>query len=279
MNKMGLLRSFAKAFFGTIFTISLMSLLIVQNLLYLTTYDNMKNLFTQVAYNIFPQEIKNINLSKNQIEQIKSILSLYCQGKEYIDLSNLLSQLNIKIEGMPANLVIKCSQLDKIIPSDAESINATSMLSNVLFDSIYYKSYDCNFVECIMKAKAPTDYLILISSSFNSFLSELLIYLGIGTFISLFLFIFLETTWIKRINNIGWSLFWIGITPIIFIPMKSFVLSSLNIPPEIQDVMKNFVDPMINSVFNSFYIILILGISLIVVGYSLRFVYRKKSKR
>jgi hypothetical protein len=276
---MGLLRSFAKAFFGTIFTISLMSLLIVQNLLYLTTYDNMKNLFTQVAYNIFPQEIKNINLSKNQIEQIKSILSLYCQGKEYIDLSNLLSQLNIKIEGMPANLVIKCSQLDKIIPSDAESINATSMLSNVLFDSIYYKSYDCNFVECIMKAKAPTDYLILISSSFNSFLSELLIYLGIGTFISLFLFIFLETTWIKRINNIGWSLFWIGITPIIFIPMKSFVLSSLNIPPEIQDVMKNFVDPMINSVFNNFYIILILGISLLVVGYSLRFVYRKKLKR
>jgi hypothetical protein len=276
---MGLLRSFAKAFFGTIFTISLMSLLIVQNLLYLTTYDNMKNLFTQVAYNIFPQEIKNINLSKNQIEQIKSILSLYCQGKEYIDLSNLLSQLNIKIEGMPANLVIKCSQLDKIIPSDAESINATSMLSNVLFDSIYYKSYDCNFVECIMKAKAPTDYLILISSSFNSFLSELLIYLGIGTFISLFLFIFLETTWIKRINNIGWSLFWIGITPIIFIPMKSFVLSSLNIPPEIQDVMKNFVDPMINSVFNNFYIILILGISLLVIGYSLRFVYRKKSKR
>jgi hypothetical protein len=276
---MGLLRSFAKAFFGTIFTISLMSLLIVQNLLYLTTYDNMKNLFTQVAYNIFPQEIKNINLSKNQIEQIKSILSLYCQGKEYIDLSNLLSQLNIKIEGMPTNLVIKCSQLDKIIPSDAESINATSMLSNVLFDSIYYKSYDCNFVECIMKAKAPTDYLILISSSFNSFLSELLIYLGIGTFISLFLFIFLETTWIKRINNIGWSLFWIGITPIIFIPMKSFVLSSLNIPSEIQDVMKNFVDPMINSVFNNFYIILILGISLLVIGYSLRFLYRKKSKR
>ena len=239
----------------------------------------MKNLFTQVAYNIFPQEIKNINLSKNQIEQIKSILSLYCQGKEYIDLSNLLSQLNIKIEGMPANLFIKCSQLDKIIPSDAESINATSMLSNVLFDSIYYKSYDCNFVECIMKAKAPTDYLILISSSFNSFLSELLIYLGIGTFISLFLFIFLETTWIKRINNIGWSLFWIGITPLIFIPMKSFVLSSLNIPSEIQDVMKNFVDPMINSVFNNFYIILILGISLLVVGYSLRFVHRKKSKR
>jgi hypothetical protein len=276
---MGLLRSFAKAFFGTIFTISLMSLLIVQNLLYLTTYDNMKNLFTQVAYNIFPQEIKNINLSKNQIEQIKSILSLYCQGKEYIDLSNLLSQLNIKIEGMPTNLVIKCSQLDKIIPSDAESINATSMLSNVLFDSIYYKSYDCNFVECIMKAKAPTDYLILISSSFNSFLSELLIYLGIGTFTSLFLFIFLETTWIKRINNIGWSLFWIGITPIIFIPMKSFVLSSLNIPSEIQDVMKNFVDPMINSVFNNFYIILILGISLLVIGYSLRFLYRKKSKR
>jgi hypothetical protein len=276
---MGLLRSFAKAFFGTIFTISLMSLLIVQNLLYLTTYDNMKNLFTQVAYNIFPQEIKNINLSKNQIEQIKSILSLYCQGKEYIDLSNLLSQLNIKIEGMPTNLVIKCSQLDKIIPSDAESINVTSMLSNVLFDSIYYKSYDCNFVECIMKAKAPTDYLILISSSFNSFLSELLIYLGIGTFISLFLFIFLETTWIKRINNIGWSLFWIGITPIIFIPMKSFVLSSLNIPSEIQDVMKNFVDPMINSVFNNFYIILILGISLLVIGYSLRFLYRKKSKR
>jgi hypothetical protein len=276
---MGLLRSFAKAFFGTIFTISLMSLLIVQNLLYLTTYDNMKNLFTQVAYNIFPQEIKNINLSKNQIEQIKSILSLYCQSKESIDLSNLLSQLNIKIEGMPTNLVIKCSQLDKIIPSDAESINATSMLSNVLFDSIYYKSYDCNFVECIMKAKAPTDYLILISSSFNSFLSELLIYLGICTFISLSLFIFLETTWIKRINNIGWSLFWIGITPIIFIPMKSFVLSSLNIPSEIQDVMKNFVDPMINSVFNNFYIILILGISLLVIGYSLRFVYRKKSKR
>ncbi len=274
---MGILRSIGKSLAGTVFTLSLVSLLVVYNLVPLTSYDSFKSLFSQVASQSVPAQLQSNNVTPEQLAQARTALTNYCVGKNSVNLSVLASEFNVDISKLPLDSpMLRCSDIDKVIPANASSVSAASLLSGFVFDSIYYKNYSCDFLSCIMNAKSPTDYLVFVSSTFNSFLSGLVNYLAIATAASLAVFMLLTETWVGRAKGLGWSLFSIGVAPFVFRPIENIILPKISAPAEVQGVINNTINPILDSLFNNFTTVFFIGIALLILGYVLGFVLRKK---
>ncbi len=273
------LRSFGKGLFFILFTTFLAFFLIVSNLTGLINYDSLKPIFSQITTSLIPEEIKNINITESQLGEARAYLEEYCKDQKTINITDIAAQFNFDINQLPPEFsTINCSDIENAIPENVSSLQAADILSNTLFDSIYNRNYSCDFIECILNARSPTDYLVIFSQKFNDFLLEAKYYLLFLTVATLAAFILLAETLTGRIKGVGWGMLSVGITPLIFYPIQSLLLPQLSLPENVQGVMDNVINPIINSLFTNFYIVLIIGIVLLAAGYVLGFAMKPKAK-
>lgn len=249
---MGLIRKIAK--YLTFFLFSLfLSLSILTFFLYdISSYDNLKNIFTTIF-----KEVVMRNTSMQEIEEIYNRITTYCNLRinESVELSN--------------NVSLKCSEI-----INTNSSYMIYLIAEKSFDQIYYKSFECEMLECVKKIKSGRDIFFLLSFKTHEFLGNIFQYFSILTFIfGILLFISIET-WSGRLKTFGFEFLSIGIFYFLLPYFKKFISESF-----LKEVPIG--ENILESIFNQFNPILITfficGVILIAVWVLLK-IFIKKSR-
>ena len=245
---MSVLKGFGKIVGSLLFTTFLTISLTMLSLTEFTSYSNLKTFATGVLEKTISQQI-----GENQLNKIYDSLRTSCAGK---DLANLdLGGLSLKI---------KCSDLKS-------QNDLPKLISSSLFDSIYYKTYTCSFLECLQQPGTDR-FSVLLSQHANDFLKSLqyalLAITGIGAAM-----LYVSADSLKeRLRVFGKNLAFTGGSYIVF----NFLMNFL-IPKEILEVVGNLdlLNGVFGSVTNYFIAIFVLGIVLLILSYMKR---QKKKK-
>jgi len=242
---MNILRKIGKAIGSTIFVLALSTAILAISLTKLTEYDNLKGWAPDLIGSQLAKGVDNETLI-----QIHQQLLEECKTNETIQLSDMLGQ----------NVTIKCEDVEKTTPE-----GLTNLFANALFESIYYKKYDCSFIECLQKP-GQDRLTIFVSLEAHSFFKNcqyiLLIASGVGLAIML---ISIETWW-NRLKSMGITLLSISLPLIILILFKDRILPlSSNL-----EAATPIIDQIFDPVSKISLVMLIVGIVLTISGYILQ---------
>lgn len=247
---MKILRNIGKIVGSGIFILALSIVIVAVMLTKFTEHDTMKG----VAAPLIGQQIVG-NLDKTTLDQAYQMFLEECKKSEEIQLSGLGGQ----------NISIKCEDVEKTTPE-----GLVDVLGGALFDVIYYKKYDCSFIECL-KRPGQEKLTVIISSEAHSFFKNLqnisLIICGIG----LVLMLVSIETWGDRLKSVGAILISTALPVVILILFKDKILQ---LSQASATVIKPVIDQLFSSMLTIFIIMSIVGIVLTVSGYVLKH-YRK----
>jgi len=236
---MSLLRKISKNFLGFFFTVSLILTITIFGLISFTQHDTI----SKVMGEVLKQSLPDGTDLPTGLESIKE----QCEGQE-------LLQIVTEFE----DITINCSDLNVI----EEGADMQDFFSSAFVDSIYYKEYNCEFLDCLKEETVP----LLITEFANKFYTQILIYFIIATIIFGVLFVLAVEGIKDKLKSVGFSLLWVSV-PFIIITFFVGNIISLFFPPEIvsgtQVALEKFIDPT----FNIYIYMLIVGIALVVSGY------------
>lgn len=200
----------------------------------ITTYDSIKPIAEQAVR----QQINNNDVN---FTQVQSLLNVYC--------TNTKAE---KVNVPNTDFNITCSDITS--GKDIVSIMTDSMLS-----SIYYKQYNCEFLDCPNKLKSPDNIFIFLSAKSNKFFNDLVPILAILTIISAALLYFSCETLHGKLKSLGTCFFVSGLPYFMFLGFEKLPLFPKEIQPYIADLMK--------PIQNDFLIVLAIGIILLIAGF------------
>jgi hypothetical protein len=238
---MNILRNIGKTIGNIIFVLALLATISAISLAKLTEYNNLKGLVTDSIGSQIAKGVDNETLI-----QIHQQLLEECKTNETIQLSDLLGQ----------NVTIKCEDVEKTTPE-----GLINLFANGLFESFYYKKYDCSFIQCLQKP-GQDKLTLFVSLEAHSFLKNcqyiLLIASGVGLAIML---VSIETWW-NRLKSVGITLLSVSLPFFILILFKDHILSlSTNL-----EAVTPIIDQIFGSVSNIFLVMLIAGVILTAIG-------------
>lgn len=218
-----------------------------------TTYENINGLIATIM-----KEQLNTLFNENQLDQVYSTLYLQCSqtGQLPPDFSQIFN--------------LNCGD---VLKTDRSGFS--DLIVKPTVDSIYYRKFDCNFIDCIRQGNS-NNLIVLISEQGNLFYRSLLVYLLVGTSVGLAMLLISIETWAGRLKAVGWSLVFTALPFVILNFIQPSLISSL--PPEIGTVAKPIIDSLTSSLTKKFIIVLVIGLALLVVGYGLRF-YKPRQPR
>ena len=247
---MGILRSIGK-FVGEFFFVLCLSILILMlTIVELTDYSNLKPM---VAAVINQQITKQMDAQKLSLLHAQ-ILS-QCSNRETLEMPM----------GEWGNATLKCSDVKSTKPEDLSSLIASSM-----FEKIYYKKYDCEFIQCYKQSEFQEKAMLFASSTANQFFKKYLIYLWVGTALFGLILLVSSKGW-EIPKNFGKSLIAVGIPFILIKVLKD----KINLPAEASAVQPQ-IDQILNTLSNRYLIDLIIGILLVIIGYSGSYLAKRK---
>jgi len=251
---MGILRTIGKDIGGFFFVLCLSLIIIMLTVVELTQYNSLKPI---IANTIGQQITKQLDADK--LSLLHQQVLVQCSGKESLELPL----------GEIGNATLKCSDIKNTKPEDLGSL-----ISSALFEKIYYKKYNCEFVQCYKQSNFQEKVMLLASSTANQFLNKILTYLWIGAGLSALLLLASSKGW-EVPKNFGKSFLVIGI-PFFFI---NILKKKINLPTE-----ASAVQPLINQLFdllyNRYLIVLAIGVVLLIIGYGGSYLrIRKETKK
>jgi hypothetical protein len=249
---MSILRGIGKFFGGFLFSTLLAIAILTLSLAQLTEYNNLKSIAIKVSEQQIAQQI-----GPTQLTAIHAQILELCKGVEKIE--------------MPfdnENITIKCSDIVNSKPEDLGKIIVTSK-----FDEIYYKKYDCGFLECLQREDIEGK-MVIFSATANSFFKETLNYLLIGIAISAIILAISTKGW-GRPKSFGICCISAGI-PFFVI---NIIKGMLPIPKEATEIATPVVEQIFNSISFKFLIVFIVGIVLFAIGFIGEFLTKKKVKK
>ena len=137
---MSILRTVGKFFGGLIFYASLSLLVIMLTVFEFTQYPNMKSALSFL--------IEGISSTVDDVDygEIHSELMEKCEGKE-----------SISVDVIGTTLTINCQEVSGIKPE----VIGDFMVSGIL-DVVYYRKYDCNFIECFSQLEGGDKIMLLM---------------------------------------------------------------------------------------------------------------------
>jgi hypothetical protein len=253
---MGLLRKVACAASGLLFSISLLLLISVVFFLNITDYDNARGIFLK----IFPS-VLNKSIGAEQIDHAYAALSLLCMQR---------STVSFPFEN--DSISLECSEF-----VNTNSTNLLYLISTKFFNSIYYKDYGCEFVQCLQGISSPVDAIVVFSSTAHDFFNNLLLPVAIATVLTGVAFFFSIETWSGRFKTFGLYFLLNGIFFFILPYIKSFVL--LKLPLEAADIAGSVVDAIFDLISPILLIFLLLGIVFIFVWIAGKFIAKKTTSK
>ncbi|MBI5332864.1 MAG: hypothetical protein HZB65_04780 [Candidatus Aenigmarchaeota archaeon] len=150
---MSLLENLGKSIGSMILIISIVGLVFAYGFAQATDYDSLKPVFTDLT----ASQLKSVSDS----EQLRSLINQQCLSTDTITMpiGNTMLELD-------------CKELQS-----AEDIEKYA--SGKIFDSFYYKEYDCSAIECLQNALGPEkqNLGVLVSDKMHSLLETMMIYL------------------------------------------------------------------------------------------------------
>lgn len=251
---MKILRNIGKTIGSVLFFLALSTAIFAISLTKLTEYDNLKGLITGLIDSQIAKGVDNETLTQIHQEFLEE-----CKKNETIQLSGVIGQ----------NVTVKCEDIEKTTPEDL-----TDLFVNALFESIYYKKYDCSFIECLQKPDQDK-LTIFVSLEAHSFFKNcqdiLLIASGVGLAIML---ISIETWW-NRLKSVGITLLSISLPFFILILFKDRIFSLLANGKAVITI----IDQIFGSVSKILLVMLIVGVILTVSGCILHHYRKVKVKK
>jgi len=237
---MAKLRSLGKFLGSFIFTTSLSLVIIAISLAEITSYENMKPVFVGIAG-------EKIVEDTTKLAELHSQLVKSCEGKE-----------SIEIPTGSENIEVKCADVVSSTPENIGNVIATAM-----FDKVYYKKYNCNFIECIQLG--GENLMVIASSTGNKFFQDSILYLSIATVLGVVIVFVLNETYALRLKAVGKDC--IGVGAMVFlIFLTNFIVPSF-VPAELLPKISGFLNFVENSIMIRFAVVLVVGIVLFLIGF------------
>jgi heme/copper-type cytochrome/quinol oxidase subunit 4 len=251
---MGLLRSVGKALGGFVFVICLTLLIFFIAMSKFTEYDNLKT----YASNIMQEQVAS-QFNSTELYFFQLYLNHSCENKIITELPSTFG-----------NITLNCID---ILTSRAEDL--PKIIAGTAFDNVYYKSYDCKFPLCFLQMiRGEVEQYALLSQKAHNFFSDSIKYLFVCVVLGAVLLLVLNETWSSRFKSVGISCLFIGISYFLLPLIKSMAVKKL--PPGVS------LDAPLNQIFDSLagnlLIILIIGIVITAIGFTISFLSKRAKK-
>jgi len=248
---MSFLSSFGKVFGGVIFYFSLNILIFALVMTQFLKYDNVQPPFTSLI-----EKQMTENVTEEQLNSTYRFLVESCKNST----SGLISAPLIDSK----NIIFNCSEVAQMKPSDIPKVTA----KNYFDEEIYFKKYNCNFIQCLIGSGDFKDKaLLFLNVRSYEFFNSLIIYCVIGIAISLIIIIISIRTWYGVSKNIGSNLLFTGVFFfILFFLREPIIQKLLDIPSSYQEAVK-IVLGVFEYTANILLIVFIIGIVLTVAGF------------
>lgn len=249
---MGIVKSLGKIIGGLLFTSFLTFALLSISLVDFTSYSNLKSFAGELLSNSLSQQI-----NEDKLSQIYDNLKSQCVNKKSTSLQ--LGETSVKID---------CPML-----ANTKAKDLFSLVSANLFDSIYNKSYSCDFLDCL-KQPGNDRLLVLVSQHANDFLKNIQLVLWALAGIGALMMYFSLDTMQGRLKTFGSNLVFSGGSYLILTYATNYLIPSQLLPGNIK------LDSLINNLFGKltiyFIVIFIVGVLLLLAGHLIN---KKRVKR
>ena len=252
---MGFVRGLGKFFGSLTFTTFLVLAILMMEMVSFTSYESFKSIASEILGKQFFSAI-----SEEELGDLQSFLLFQCSQTDKVNVPIL--------GGQP--VVLRCADV-----RNADKAQLRTLITNAFIDSLYYKDFDCSFLDCI-KTRDPQNLLIVASNEGNQFYKSLQMYMWIGTGVGLIILLVSIGTWVGRLKGVGFNLVFTGLPFVLLKYIQPLLMPSL--PAEIE-VSLRVTDNLISSLENKFIMVLVIGIALLVAGYGLGFYLSGKKKK
>jgi len=258
---MSFLSKTGEIFGGLIFSLSLGFLIVFIALANFTQYNNLQPIMTNLIVNQFRQ-----NLTQTQIDFLYSDLTDQCKSS---------ATANVPL-GNNNSASLKCEDV-----KNSNSTDIPNLIAKNLFDQIYYKKYDCSFLNCIkdlsfQKGTVETNqkFQIVLTAKANEFFTKNQIFLIGGMFLGIALIIVSVRVWYNILKNVGFTLLFVGITYLLIPLMKSSFIGQVTGMD-----LSAVVDALFKPIIMLLRISLILGIIFTATGYIASYLLKPPEKK
>lgn len=252
---MGFFRGLGKFFGSTIFTTFFVFAILMVEMITFTGYDN----FKAIASGLLEKQVLSA-IDEKQFIDLQNSLLFQCSQTD---------KVNIPLGNI--TITLKCDDI-----KNSNKTELTNLITTSLIDSIYYKKFNCSFVDCI-KSKDPQNLLVVATNEGNHFYKNSQVYMWIGAAVGLVLLLVSSETWAGRLKGVGFNLVFTGIPFLLLGYAQSLLVPA--IPLELESSVKPVIDGLTSSLKNKFLIVLVIGVVLIVAGYGLGFYLSRKGSR
>jgi hypothetical protein len=233
--------------FTTFVALSIVSIAVID----ITSYDNLEPLFSD----IIKSSIGDVDPASMDI--LLDTLRQQCQGQDKVEFS----------QG-ETTIVIDCSDIMEE-GADVRDIIATSM-----FDELYYKQYECGFIECLTSG----EFAVIASAQGNSFLRNIqIVFIAVSALGAAMIIAFTET-WPGRLKTLGIQMIFIGIAYFLMDIVIPMVLPNFVPTTEAGVVAQamSLVDSITQSMKMYFLCFFIVGVALTAAGYVWSYMEKEK---
>lgn len=255
---MGIIRALGKIFGGFIFSLCLVLIVFSLAFAQFTEYQSLQPVMVRF---LEKQLVKQV--SEEQLNLTYSVLLEQCKDKEKVTVP--FDQANIK------KITLKCSDL-----SSSKSSNLPKLISSSVFDDLYYKKYECKFIQCLQQSDTEK-FTIFLSAYANKFFYSLANYLVIGLVIGAIILLISERNLFITFKSIGISCIFVGITYFITPFLKKYIVEKL--PAEAILSMEEIVDQMLIYLSKVLLYTFIVGAILTIMGYIGSYLSKEKLKK
>ena len=242
-----MIRAVGTGFGILILTIFLLLSIFTYCLVKFTEFDNLNSLLSK----IFVGKL----VSEDKLNQTYNDLLSKCKGNESID----YSVGNITI-------VLKCDDVRK-----SSSADVLTLIGKPVLDNVYYKDYNCSFIECLKK-DGDDKFLVLMSLKANEFFKTIQNVFWVLSGVGLILILISVKGSDSKLKILGITLLSIGIPILILTLIKDYFIS-------LPVGMENIGGVIFDILFISFLIVTVIGLILTVVGCLLKSLPSKKRKK
>ncbi len=249
---MGVLRTVGKSLGRFLFTTGVTLAIVSVVLVNLTEYDTLQPIFSE----ILGTSVGDVDPAT--MDATLDILRQQCEGEESVEIP------------MPdgSTTTLDCSKVNEV------GIDAEEVIATVMFDELYYKEYDCGFIECLFSG----EMMVIMSAQGNTYLRNIQIIFIFVAAVGAAMILLLEETWPGRLKTIGVQMIIIGIPYFlmdILIPilLPNFVpTTEAGVVSQVMTLVDSIIEPM----KMYFLYFLIAGIILTAAGYTWSYMKKKK---
>lgn len=295
MAVVGILRSIAKAVGGVVFGISLAGLIFSVGLVEFTKYDSLKSVFSEILVTQIGSAFGGVGttqttqglqvtqgtegipegVSEEQLEEGYQRILEMCEGKESVQV-----QIPAEAGAIAGIMTINCSEVRAAAQEMEEGTKSVSEIigdvtAGAIFDNIYYKKYDCSFVDCVQTGQLG----IVFSAQGNEFFKLSQLYLAVGVAAGAVIVLISAENWPSRLKGLGWPMVSIGISYFLIGVVENLLVSKLPGVEKAGIDISSLVDKMVAPMMDWFLITLAIGAALTAGGYVLAYKEKKKSKK